>query len=244
MTNLEIIYKQSTHCRERITDIKYIIIHSSSLKPLEMIKTFNDLGLSSHYIIGRKGEIYETVSPYKVAYHAGVSSWQKSKGLSLNDCSIGIELEAPFLGNKTNDFTKKQITALVWLLDKLIIEHKISPYNILGHSDIAPTRKADPGVFFPWRKLSKLGLGVWFDLRKTIKNNNEKELLEIIGYNTDDINASRVSFCRHYNRLEIDCNLNVCDLIQKPVEDDFRIKDYSRYMKILKAVAYSYNKII
>lgn len=243
MENLDINYKHSVYFREREDGIKYIVLHSTAFTPTKMIKVFNELKLSSHYIVGRKGEIYETVSPSKVAFHAGVSKWQNSQNLSLNDCSIGIELEAPTLGQKRSDFTKKQIASLIRLLNKLVKDYNIPSYNILGHSDIAVLRKPDPGALFPWKRLAEHGLGVWYDLRKTLKIDDEKELLSLIGYDVSNIIATRVAFCRHFNNKEIDCCLNVDELLKMPFAINFKIKDYCRYMKILRAVAFSFNNI-
>ncbi len=243
MKDLGIIYKHSTHCRNRSKDIKYIVLHCSIYSPLKMIKLFNELRLSTNYIIGRNGKIYEMIPPLLVAYHAGNSSWQGSIELSLNECSIGIELEAPTLGQKKSDYTKKQISSLIDLINKLIKEYKIPYYNILGHSDIAPQRKADPGVFFPWRKLAKCGLGVWYDLRKTIKNNDEKELLEMIGYDVSNIVASRVAFCRHFYNDEVKNIVDIKELLENPFDKNFELKDKNKYLKTLQAVAFEVKNI-
>jgi len=149
-------------------------------------------GVSSHYFIKKSGEIILMVPDLYTAWHSGVSSWKSYNSLNTN--SIGIEISNP--GHKFGyaNFTKKQIKNLIKLSKFLIHKYKIKKNNILGHSDIAPDRKMDPGEKFPWELLFKNKIGFWYQLDKkklktlrgnkiSIKNNQLcKKKLKKLGY--------------------------------------------------------------
>ncbi len=232
----------SENFRERSEPIRYIIIHCSAGTPEAQINTLNNLKLSVHYIIGRNGEITENLPPEKVAYHAGQSSWNKSEGGSLNGCSIGIELESPSLGQDKDDYTTKQISALMKLLKELTIAYKIRKENILGHSDIAPMRKPDPGVAFPWKKLYQNNLVTWYILTSLDQETDELRLLEKVGYDTTNLAATRYAFCRHYFPEEILIEKDIRKLLDNVYPADFVPKNYDKYVKVLRAVARSVEK--
>ncbi|KKB96856.1 N-acetylmuramoyl-L-alanine amidase AmiD precursor [Candidatus Arcanobacter lacustris] len=118
--------------------------------------------VSAHYFINREGIIYQLVDDDKRAWHAGISYWRgKSK---LNDNSIGIELANPGHLNGYIDFTKSQMSSLISICQSLIDKHQIKPINIVGHSDIAPDRKKDPGELFDWKLLSDNNIGIYHDI--------------------------------------------------------------------------------
>ena len=160
--------------------------------------------VSCHYFIKNNGEIIKIVPESYIAWHAGKSSWGNHK--SLNKDSIGIEIANPGHDLNYKYFTKKQIISILKLSHYLIRKYKIDIKNILGHSDIAPERKKDPGEKFPWKYLSKNKIGLWHTLKKheLIKNRKfkinkvEKELffnnLFTIGYSKKipkDLNKDR-----------------------------------------------------
>ena len=130
--------------------------------------------VSSHFFIKNNGEILTLVPEQYIAWHAGVSSWKNYK--SLNKNSIGIEISNPGHNIKYNKFSKKQIQSVLKLSKYLINKYKINFRFILGHSDIAPDRKKDPGEKFPWKYLSKRKIGYWHDYaqNKILKNRNKK----------------------------------------------------------------------
>jgi len=135
--------------------IKYIIIHYTGMKnQISAIKRLQSevAKVSCHYLISKKGKIYQLVKDQNIAWHAGKSKWEKDT--NLNSKSIGIELVNS--GNET--FSKNQIEALLGLLTVLKRKYNINPKYVLGHEDIAPERKKDPGPKFPWTKLNKLNL--------------------------------------------------------------------------------------
>ena len=157
--------------------IKFIIIHYTGMKKeSEAINRLTNIQskVSSHYLIKNNGNILTLVPDLYEAWHAGKSSWKNYK--SLNQNSIGIEITNPGHEFGYKKFSKKQISSLLKLSKFLIKRYKISSKNILGHSDITPERKKDPGEKFPWEYLSKNNIGLWHTLKKKelLKNRNFK----------------------------------------------------------------------
>lgn len=229
----------SQNFRERNEDIRYIVIHCSAGTPEEQIRILDDLGLSVHYIIGQDGLVIENLPPEKTAFHAGLSKWRESSGNSLNGCSIGVELESPLLGQRKTDYTNKQIRALVALLKELVCRYKIRKENIIGHSDIAPTRKPDPGAGFPWKTLYHHNLSTWYKLYSLDKEDDEEKLLAKIGYDTVDIAAARYAFCRHYMPGEVAFEADIHKLLDNVYPKNFQPIQTEKYQRLLKAVAYA-----
>ena len=136
--------------------IKFIIIHYTGMKKeFDATKRLQDpkSKVSSHYMIKNNGNIINLVPDLYEAWHAGVSSWKHF--VSLNKNSIGIELTNPGHQFKYRNFSYNQIFSLKHLLNILIKKYKIKKDNVLGHSDISPSRKKDPGEKFPWEMLAK-----------------------------------------------------------------------------------------
>ena len=157
--------------------IKFIIFHYTGMKrESEAINKLTNIQseVSCHYLIKNTGEIVKIVPDLYIAWHAGKSSWKNHK--SLNQNSVGIEITNPGHEFGYKKFSKKQVSSLLSLTRFLMKQYKISSENILGHSDIAPQRKKDPGEKFPWEYFSKKGIGVWHTLRKQelIKNRRLK----------------------------------------------------------------------
>ena len=171
-------YSPNFNLKKRITkQIKYIIFHYTGMKTESgAINKLTNIQskVSSHYLIKNNGNILTLVPDLYEAWHAGKSSWKNYKSLNLN--SVGIEITNPGHEFGYKKFSKKQISSLLKLSKFLIKKYKISSKNILGHSDIAPERKKDPGEKFPWEYLSKNKIGLWHTLKKQelIKNRNLK----------------------------------------------------------------------
>jgi N-acetylmuramoyl-L-alanine amidase len=151
---------------------KYIILHYTALNDEKSVSVLTQQSVSSHYLVNDLGdsEIYLLVDENKRAYHAGISAWRKDK--LLNDTSIGIEIvNAGYKTDSTGTkifppFSEVQIRKVGALVKDLADRYMIPPTNILGHSDIAPTRKQDPGPKFPWKKLyEEYQVGMWYDDR-------------------------------------------------------------------------------
>jgi len=190
-----------------LKNIKFIVFHYTGMKTeSEAINRLTNIQseVSCHYLIKNNGEIVKMVPESYIAWHAGKSSWGNYK--SLNKNSIGIEISNPGHDFNYKYFTKKQIMSILRLSHYLIKKYKINIKNILGHSDIAPERKKDPGEKFPWKYLSKNKIGLWHTLnklelikiRKLKINQTEKELffnnLFKMGYpkkNPKDLNKDR-----------------------------------------------------
>jgi N-acetylmuramoyl-L-alanine amidase len=159
--------------------IKFIIFHYTGMqKESDAIKRLTNIqsGVSSHYFIKNNGEIITLVPDLYIAWHAGKSSWKNYK--SLNKDSIGIEISNPGHQFGYKKFTKKQINSLLKLSNFLIKKFKIDKKNILGHSDISPDRKKDPGEKFPWEYLTKNKIGIWHKLEKRILKNVRKNKVD------------------------------------------------------------------
>tara|TARA_B110000971_G_C20006218_1_gene499277 strand:+ start:1336 stop:2064 length:729 start_codon:yes stop_codon:yes gene_type:complete len=154
--------------------IKFIIIHYTGMQSERAcIKRLisKKSKVSTHYLINKKGDVKSMVDEKNIAWHAGKSKWKNC--INLNNRSIGIELVNKGHQFGYEKFSKQQILKLILLCKYLIKKYKIKKTNILGHSDIAPLRKKDPGEKFPWHTLSKKKIGYWYVLNnKNIKNKN------------------------------------------------------------------------
>ena len=115
--------------------------------------------VSAHWCIGEDGTLWRLVPEERRAWHAGVSEWRGRR--SVNDRSIGIELVNPGHEHGYCPFTPAQMDAVVDLARAIVARHPIDPRNVVGHSDIAPTRRQDPGELFDWARLAQAGIGVW-----------------------------------------------------------------------------------
>jgi len=197
----------------KFKDIKFVIIHytgmQSEIESLKRLKSHSSK-VSCHYLINRKGRIIQLVKDKNIAWHAGKSKWGKFTNLNKN--SIGIELENKGHQFGYQKFTEDQIKNLIILCKQLKKKYKIKTENFLGHADIAPLRKIDPGEKFPWKKLSKFKLGKWYFEKKIFFRVNKKNIekaffrnIKIIGYryfnihrrNKSDKNIVK-SFQQHY----------------------------------------------
>jgi N-acetylmuramoyl-L-alanine amidase len=163
--------------KRKAKQIRFIIFHYTGMKKeKEAIERLTSMRskVSSHYLIRYNGEIVIMVPDLYEAWHAGVSSWKNLK--SLNKHSIGIEISNPGHEYDYKKFSKKQNQSLKKLSQFLIKKYKIDKKNILGHSDVAPTRKKDPGEKFPWKYLAKFRIGKWHSLpqKNLIKNRRIK----------------------------------------------------------------------
>lgn len=163
--------------KRKTNQIKFLILHYTGMKTEKAaINRLTDIKsrVSAHYLIKQNGEIITLVPDLYTAWHAGKSVWKNYT--SLNKDSIGIEIVNPGHDINYKKFSKIQLAALVRLSKFLIKKYRINLKNILGHSDIAPERKKDPGEKFPWKLLSKKKIGYWHNLNQNelIKNRNLK----------------------------------------------------------------------
>ena len=164
--------------KRRSKQIKFLIFHYTGMrKESDAIKRLTNIQskVSSHYLIKKNGDIVVMVPDLYIAWHAGKSSWKSFK--SLNKNSIGIEISNPGHENNYLNFSKKQVQSIIYLSKSLFKKYKIKSSNVLGHSDIAPFRKKDPGEKFPWRYLAKFGIAKWHSLSKKILKENRLKII-------------------------------------------------------------------
>lgn len=149
---------------------KYIILHYTALDDNKSVTVLTQQAVSAHYLVNNLGDrdIYQLVDENKRSYHAGISAWRSDK--MLNDTSIGIEIvNAGYTTDSSGlrtfpDFDGDQVKKVAALVKDIADRYMIPPTNILAHSDIAPTRKQDPGPKFPWKKLyDDYQIGMWYD---------------------------------------------------------------------------------
>ena len=229
-------FKSPNFNDRKSNNIEIIVIHytalssiSNSLKHLCSKKN----KVSSHYLISQEGKIYSLVSEKKRAWHAGKSYWRGNT--DINSVSIGIELDYSPL-DKNNKFTLKLNSALIFLLKKLLKKYQISSENILGHSDIAPYRKIDPGKYFPWQMLENKKLSYRPQLlnRSDIKNSLKKEWL-----NMNKLNSMKKKILFMLNLIGYDISL----AIKNKIYFNQLIDAYSSHYKIYKNYYYNKKKI-
>ncbi|MCW3107746.1 MAG: N-acetylmuramoyl-L-alanine amidase [Segetibacter sp.] len=176
----------------------YVIIHHTAQNSCEQtFKTFTlpRSQVSAHYVICKDGTVHHMLNDYLRSWHAGVGKWGNLT--DVNSASIGIEID----NNGFETFTNPQVNSLLQLLDTLKRKYTIPAANFIGHGDIAPTRKVDPNIYFPWKALADQGFGLWYsDTTNVIvqENFNSVNALRIIGYDVKDSTAAIKAFKRHF----------------------------------------------
>ncbi len=227
-------YKSPNYNSRKNSKISLIIIHYTALKNTNDAITYlcnKKNKVSSHYVIAQNGTVYSLVEDKFRAWHAGRAFWQ---GISdINSLSIGIELDYSPYG-KNNKFSFKMINSLKKLIFKLKKKYKINKNSILAHSDIAPYRKKDPGLNFPWqslsisnfvlnlKKLKKTELKIiekWFN-NHNLRSKKQKIILSLslIGYDTREVYKNP----KFYNKL-------ICAYRIRYLNSEDKIKNKSIY---------------
>ncbi|RBB59991.1 N-acetylmuramoyl-L-alanine amidase [Xanthomonas oryzae] len=150
--------------------------------------------VSAHYLIGKDGQRYQLVSDAQRAWHGGAGRWGTIT--DINSASIGIELD----NDGSEPFAPAQIDSLLVLLDDLCNRLRIPRTQIVGHEDVAPTRRNDPGPLFPWKRLAEAGFGRWpaADAPAAPASFDPWQALAMIGYSIDDPAATLQAFHHHY----------------------------------------------
>ena len=196
----KITYKYSpnfNNYKRNKSDIKFLIIHYTGMrKEKDAIERLINIQseVSSHYFIKYNGKIIQLIPDLYTAWHAGKSAWGKKK--LLNDFSIGIEISNTGHNYGYKNYKKKQITALIKLLRNLKKKYKIKSENILGHSDIAPVRKKDPGEKFPWKKLAKKKLSIWHKVNSIILKKLRRKKCDKFEKNLFLKNISKIGYVK------------------------------------------------
>ena len=190
---------------------EFVIIHHTAQNSCEQtLQTFTltHTQVSAHYVICKDGSVHHMLNDYLRAWHAGAGSWGNDK--DINSSSIGIELD----NNGFDSFPAPQINSLLTLLGTLKSSYNIPVTNFIGHADIAPTRKNDPNVNFPWQLLAQNGYGMWYGDTSVISmpaDFNTLQALRIIGYSVKDSTAAIVAFKRHFETQDSSTVINDAD---------------------------------
>ena len=176
----------------------FVIIHYTAQNSCDQtLKAFTTISsqVSAHYVICKDGTVHHMLNDYLRAWHAGVARWGNLT--DVNSASVGIEIDNT--GFET--FTQPQINSLLQLLDTLKTRYSIPAANFIGHSDVAPVRKIDPGVFFPWKTLADSGYGLWYGDTTNVSvpdSFNNVLALRLIGYDVRDSLAAIKAFKTHF----------------------------------------------
>ena len=180
-----------------INSIKIVVIHYTGMQSeRESISKLCSpkSQVSSHFVINQNGKVYRLVQDNQIAWHAGKSCWGKYSNLNKN--SIGIELINKGHQFGYTSFRKKQLLSLIKICKTLIKKYKIKKNNIVGHSDIAPSRKIDPGEKFPWKELASKKIGIWHWCKpnflkkfRKIKIKKKQEKIEFVK------NLNNIGYC-------------------------------------------------
>jgi len=159
--------------------------------------------VSAHYTIGEDGTVYAMVPESRRAWHAGLSCWAGAR--DINSRSIGIELVNPGHEFGYRPFPAAQIDALIALGDAILARHPIAPWRVLGHSDVAPARKDDPGELFPWVSLAEAGIGFWASPGDDPGDEAVAPLLTRYGYDPEaPLQKVVAAFQRHFRPARVD----------------------------------------
>lgn len=186
---------------ERKLPISLIVLHYTGMQTgqaaLERLCD-PEAKVSAHYLVEENGQVFQLVADDRRAWHAGASYWNSI--LDVNSASIGIEIVNPGHEFGYRPFPALQVGAVISLAASLQRRHQVMPWNVVGHSDIAPTRKQDPGELFPWRELAAANLGLWPHPGNWPDDGREfHTLLNTFGYDVRDVDAAIQAFHRHYH---------------------------------------------
>jgi N-acetylmuramoyl-L-alanine amidase len=207
---MKIVELPSPNCAHRPADcvVDVLVLHYTELPLQEALDVLRDPErahrVSAHYVVGEDGTIFRLVPEEHIAWHAGRSHWRGHE--ALNATSIGIEIVN--LDGDRFDYPDAQTAAVIQLCHEILERHPgIEPRNVVGHSDVAPKRKIDPGLRFPWARLAANGIGLWPRAGATALEGDLQPALQRFGYPpARDVVAGDIvaSFQRHYRPARAD----------------------------------------
>ena len=209
--NPELVHRAlpSPNWDERALPVSMVVLHYTEMEREAALQrlTDPDAKVSAHYFIAEDGEVVRLLDEEKRAWHAGASYWRGHK--DVNSASVGIELDNPGHGLGYRAFADAQIEALVPLLHDIVRRHDIPRANVVGHSDVAPARKMDPGELFPWGRLAEYRLCLprpeKLDLGDPFSNDGSFYLaLERFGYDITEGRKAVEAFQRRWRPERID----------------------------------------
>jgi N-acetylmuramoyl-L-alanine amidase len=206
---MDIIQRASPNVNDRPSGITVdmVILHYTGMKTgraaLDRLCD-PEAKVSAHYLIDEDGTTWQMVEENQRAWHAGFSHW--SGAANINDSSIGIEIVNPGHEFGYRAFPEEQMTAVEELLAQILERHRVSPERVVGHSDIAPARKQDPGELFDWKRLADKGLSIWpAEPAAPIKQADARRYLSEIGYDAEAPLADVVTaFKRRFMPADVD----------------------------------------
>ena len=239
MKNYNYYSPNFTRKKRSINSIKIIVIHYTGMQSEResIMRLCNPRSkVSSHFVINQNGKIYRLVEDRHIAWHAGKSCWGRYRKLNKN--SIGIELVNKGHQFGYANFRKKQLLSLIKICKRLIKKYRIKKRNVVGHSDISPLRKIDPGEKFPWKELADKKIGIWHNCKTKdlikfrqvrISNKFKSEFinnLKKIGYcfnNKKKTSFSKTveAFQRHYRKelingiIDKECLIIAINILKK-----------------------------
>jgi N-acetylmuramoyl-L-alanine amidase len=193
--------------RPEDTPIDMLVLHYTGMRTAwEALDRLCDPGakVSAHYVIDEDGTIAALVDEDRRAWHAGLACWRGAR--DVNGRSIGVELVNPGHEFGYRKFPEAQMKALEDLAKAVLARHPIPPRNVVGHSDVAPARKQDPGELLDWQRLARAGIGLWTDTAAptTEMLADIGSMLATYGYNVADLPAAIVAFQRHFRPERVD----------------------------------------
>ena len=193
--------------------IKYVVLHYTGMKTAEaaLLRMCDpNAKVSAHYMVDEDGSITQLVEEKGRAWHAGVSFWRGET--DINSLSIGIEIVNPGHEFGYRAFPAAQIEAVKGLVKDIMARYQLPPSALLAHSDIAPSRKEDPGELFPWPVFAQEGMGVWpAPNAQDYALPNEEEIVTLlgkIGYSSDDCDKAKQAFVRRYHPERLKAGFN------------------------------------
>jgi len=219
-----VLERPSPNCDERPggpAAIDMLILHYTGMQSAEAaIERLRDpvAKVSSHYVVDEDGAVYRLVPEELRAYHAGISFWRGRR--VLNDVSIGIEIVNPGHEWGYRPFPAAQMAAVRDLSRGILSRHAIPPRNVVGHSDVAPNRKQDPGELFDWAGLAACGIGLWPEYKgaePTMRcdEGEAREALACIGYDPDlPLEIVLTAFQRHFLPASVTGRLDTPTMIR------------------------------
>lgn len=186
--------------------IRHLVLHYTALDTVQealdkLCDPNSDNRVSAHYLVGKDGTIFRLVPDIYSAWHAGVSWWRGTH--NLNESSIGIEID----NRGDGPFPDIQMQSVLALSHMLVQRYHIAPVDVVGHADIAPTRKEDPGAFFDWTMLARHGVGVMPVSAAQSPGWTPQEMADALarfGYEISDPAATIRAFQRHFRPEKVD----------------------------------------
>lgn len=159
------------HAAGQSSRVRYIVLHYTGSDKESSFRQLTRGRVSAHYLItdDKPAKVLQLVDENRKAWHAGYSQWHDDTDLNVSSIGIEIVNQGPLSTVEWQPFTESQIQRLIAILKDIQQRHRIRPENILGHSDIAPLRKIDPGPVFPWQRLAKEGIGTWYDAERVLQ---------------------------------------------------------------------------